>query len=325
MTIEEKAEAYDMALETIQEILSSGSDSIMMSRLRLRLQSVFHELKESEDERIRKELIFYLGDMPEDTELRNGVTNRDVLVWLEKQGDKDKLIQELGKYKVKYTQDVLSQQLEKQAEQKPADTVEPKFHEGEWIVYKNDICQIVKREEGCNKLVTVFGIEKELVNERNLSTARLWTIQDAKDGDVLAENAGTAILMFRGIGNTKWNDVIDYYCYYDCYLEKFNVQEDVKHWGNTENNQLEPATRKQCDLLFQKMKEAGYEWDDEKKEIRKIEKQTPKREWSEEDDKVCNSIIADLKNLKLGSMPTAEDYFNKCIGWLKKLKQRMEE
>ena len=43
--------------------------------------------KESEDEKIRKELIFYLGDMPEDTELRNGVTNRDVLVWLEKQGE----------------------------------------------------------------------------------------------------------------------------------------------------------------------------------------------------------------------------------------------
>lgn len=42
--------------------------------------------EESEDERIRKELVFYLGDMPEDTELRNGVTNRDVLAWLEKQG-----------------------------------------------------------------------------------------------------------------------------------------------------------------------------------------------------------------------------------------------
>ena len=48
---------------------------------------IFPELAESKDERIRKELIFYLGDMPEDTELRNGVTNRDVLVWLERQGE----------------------------------------------------------------------------------------------------------------------------------------------------------------------------------------------------------------------------------------------
>ena len=49
----------------------------------LTAESIFPELQEREDERIRKELIFYLGDMPEDTELRNGVTNRDVLAWLE--------------------------------------------------------------------------------------------------------------------------------------------------------------------------------------------------------------------------------------------------
>ena len=46
------------------------------------------EKMSEEDERIRKELIFYLGDMPEDTELRNGVTNRDVLTLLEKQKTK---------------------------------------------------------------------------------------------------------------------------------------------------------------------------------------------------------------------------------------------
>ena len=49
----------------------------------LTAETIFPELQEREDERIRKELIFYLGDMPEDTELRNGVTNRDVLAWLE--------------------------------------------------------------------------------------------------------------------------------------------------------------------------------------------------------------------------------------------------
>lgn len=43
-------EKYKEALETVQEILNSGSNSIMMSRLKLRLQSVFPELKESKDE-----------------------------------------------------------------------------------------------------------------------------------------------------------------------------------------------------------------------------------------------------------------------------------
>lgn len=32
-----------------------------------------------------------------------------------------------------------------------------------------------------------------------------------------------------------------------------------------------PATKEQHDLLFQKMKEAGYEWDAEKKELKKIQ------------------------------------------------------
>ena len=45
-------EKYEMALEGIQEILSSGEDSIKMSRLQLRLQSIFPELKKSEDEDI---------------------------------------------------------------------------------------------------------------------------------------------------------------------------------------------------------------------------------------------------------------------------------
>ena len=36
-----------------------------------------------------------------------GVHVEDAIAWLERQGDKDKLIQELGEYKVKYTQEVL--------------------------------------------------------------------------------------------------------------------------------------------------------------------------------------------------------------------------
>ena len=75
--------AYKTALEKAKIELNAdttqGTKNVLMT--------VFPELKESENERIRKELIFYLGDMPEDTELRNGVTNRDVLAWLEKQGE----------------------------------------------------------------------------------------------------------------------------------------------------------------------------------------------------------------------------------------------
>ena len=46
LTIEEKARRYDEAIEGIQEILSSGQDSIKMSRLQLRLHGILPELKE---------------------------------------------------------------------------------------------------------------------------------------------------------------------------------------------------------------------------------------------------------------------------------------
>ena len=37
------------------------------------------------------------------------------------------------------------------------------------------------------------------------------------------------------------------------------------------NGEIKPATKEQRDLLFQKMHKDGYEWDAEKKELKKIE------------------------------------------------------
>jgi hypothetical protein len=74
-------EKYEMALEGIQEILGSGEDSIKMSRLQLRLQGIFPELKESENEKMRKHIIEVLKDnfSGEDTDR--------CIAWLEKQGE----------------------------------------------------------------------------------------------------------------------------------------------------------------------------------------------------------------------------------------------
>lgn len=105
-------EKYEMALEGIQEILSSGEDSIKMSRLQLRLQGIFPELKESENW-IPKEIIKYLKE--------KGDFRSCWIAWLEKQG-----------------------------EQKPADKVEPKFKVGQTIKKEdfNPRFPIVKIEDG---------------------------------------------------------------------------------------------------------------------------------------------------------------------------------
>lgn len=81
-------EKYEMALEGIQEILGSGEDSIKMSRLQQRLQGIFPELKESEDEKIRQFLIHEVTETSDEIMSYRNMNKKDVLAWLEKQGEK---------------------------------------------------------------------------------------------------------------------------------------------------------------------------------------------------------------------------------------------
>ena len=107
MTEKEKAEAYDEALERARAI-NNGKDVDVESGTTI-CEYIFPELKESEDEKIKKDLIQWVDEFP-DTIWR-GHYKKDIIAWLEKQGDKDKLIQELGEYKVKYTQEVLEKHI----------------------------------------------------------------------------------------------------------------------------------------------------------------------------------------------------------------------
>ena len=74
-----------------------------------------------------------------------------------------------------------------------------------------------------------------------------------------------------------------------------------------------PATKEQCDILFQKMKEACYEWDAKKKELKKIEQ---KPAWSEEDDTRLNHLIGFIQKYGFEYYSSID----KVIDWLKSLK-----
>lgn len=90
-----------------------------------------------------------------------------------------------------------------------------------------------------------------------------------------------------------------------------------------------PATTEQRDLLFTKMKEAGYEWDDENKELKKIEQILPT--WSEEDEKILDSIIDFVMPIgECPDYPTDEEkeyYYegDRKVDWLKSLKERLKK
>lgn len=224
---------YKEGLEGIEEILSSGQDSIKMSRLKLRLQGIFPELKESEDERIRKALLDTLpkhGYLPQ-----TNIKVEDAIAWLEKQGQT---------FELQHNQD----------EQNPADKVEPTFNKDEWItngaytwqiVEVKPLDYILQSQDGNIVDDTISYVDEEFY---------LWTIEDATDGDVLVHNGHTFIFMGIKNGIVKAID------------EDFNPY--LENYGDPEkDNDYYPATKAQRDLFFQKMKEAGYEWDSEKKEL----------------------------------------------------------
>ena len=100
MTEKEKAKAYDKAIERAKKLYGNGI-----------VEEIFSELKESKDEKIREAILNGLIDCRDAPDLGwsnfGGISIDDCIAWLEKQRDKDKLIQELGEYKVKYTQEVL--------------------------------------------------------------------------------------------------------------------------------------------------------------------------------------------------------------------------
>ena len=206
------------------------------------LESLFPELRESEDERIRKVLIGWINLEPSTSfnDTFDGFSKEQILAWLEKQGEKE-----------------------------PADEVEPMFKVGDWIIDVQGVSanQIIGCEDDSYYIKTScseFYLPMNLT-EKNY---RLWTIQEAKDGDVLAFDDET-IVIFKDLYNST-----TFHSY--CHIEEnaFGVgQDDMPDWW--EGKGFHPATKEQRDLLFSKMKEAGYEWDAEKKKLKKIEDEEP--------------------------------------------------
>lgn len=142
-------------------------------------------------------------------------------------------------------------------EQESVDKVEPKFKGGDWIVFNGLILHIDEVVNGYYRTTSIgYGIHNSYDWDID-NIARLWSIADAKEGDVLCyENKNDfRIFIYK-------NGHIDYHC---CYSNGhltpidsfFVVPEHLLCY-------IHPATKEQRDLLFAKMKVEGYEWDVEK-------------------------------------------------------------
>ena len=135
----------------------------------------------------------------------------------------------------------------------------PKFKVGDWIVYQNKSYKVKYNRCGYG-LVDQDGKEYTFKNFRTVDNdACIWTIKDAKKGDVLvSERTGISLIFISK------NVALAVYNYPDDstevgFIDDINIPSDIC-----------PAVKEQCDLLFSKIKETGYRYDTKKKELKKM-------------------------------------------------------
>ena len=230
--------------------------------------------KESDNELTRKSVINFLKS----PFVHENITDEKVapwIAWLEKQGEtfsdfkaKDWYVSKVdGKiYNITYN---------------PTDKVESKFKVSNWVVWDNKItCHIDSIYQGKESLMYSITDTNNMTRSYSVkgfdNNAHLWTIDDAKDGDVLVIQKTNvtyeAIFIFNKIEN---NCIIQYLHYFttDADEEVCEVR-SIDGFLGFVGTTVCPATKEQRDLLFRKMEEAGYEWDSKNKELRKIEPKT---------------------------------------------------
>jgi len=149
----------------------------------------------------------------------------------------------------------------KRDEQIHAVNVESKFKVGNWVVTdKGDTIQIDAANPGYYTLSNGMEFCTSYVDKY----WHLWTIQDAKDGDVLSD--GTTIFIFKDLLS---DGSVMSYCDYDTDSGESDAFCPLS--VNLMCSKITPSTKEQRDILFQKMKEVGLEWDSEKKKLSKVE------------------------------------------------------
>lgn len=299
-----------------------------------------------EDEKIRKEilsLIQYTKGRRIGYEPR--IHQDEMLAWLEKQGQqKPTEVRTIGYWQVedaeqKPTSDIRYDGVNAGASRsvvdgKPFDyehatitqkdfapKIEPKFKVGKWYQCAKDFfgkgvtfdknTAYYCAKEGC--LQNEYGCHIAIVKDL-YDNFKLWTIQDAKDGDVLTN--GELILIFKQFEEPTYRQHIIAYVGLDT---NGNIQITDDTW-NLGIDKAKPATKEQRELLFKKMNEAGYEWNADKKELKLLITNggdfEQKQEWSEEDESYINNAIAACRSLYGEYSETAH--------WLKSLKDRMK-
>lgn len=176
MNYEEKYKnALDRARKELQECVHKDCDDMTRRTAITIIKNLFPELKESEDDRIKREILDYINEL---ANLKNEKIHTEWLDWLEKQGEKDPCI---GCSNDKGCVTCENGNLKEIK-------VEPKFKEGDYIVPYNitpleiwkvinidddgyyniqPITNIINTEDDEIYRVPAFALEKDYYNLDN--------------------------------------------------------------------------------------------------------------------------------------------------------------
>lgn len=210
-------------------------------------------------------------------------------------------------------------------EQKSSDNVELKFEIGDLITNGILVGKIDEiHEHGYH---AYFG--DHYADVPDAENWHKWTIQDAKDGDVLCTyECGTPKIVFILKGTPKKHYALGYHCYCNIMYPHFESDSE-KGCLSPNDEDVKPATKEQRDTLIKAITDAGYTFDFENKELKKIEQ---KPAWSEEDEQYFNFLEKLLNNLQVKSTENEikkgtnshSEYYFKVIQWLKSLKDSVQ-
>ena len=289
LSIEEKAKAYDEALERAKKWYNAPNIDKMLTYGNRIIEEIFPELSESRDERIRKEIISAIKeDWPGHT---------DWIAWLEKQA------------------------------QMPVDKVEPKFKVGQTIIYKGTeniapqkmtISDIVKGQywdDNCCIVPISDQDNWELVEQKPA-----WSEKYIAD---VFEKVGLAKIV-REQSNDNLTIALQSAM---IELSKFTPQPKQK-WSEEDETKIKsiiallknPAV---CTMDGNKgIIDASIKY---LKSLKYRVQPQPKQEWSEEDEEMLKSIIALCdEKMKSTLYQSAIDHAIDAKNWLKDLIERVQ-
>lgn len=267
LTKEDKARRYDEVSKEVKDFFEGGHK--MHNDVTQTLEYLFPELLETEDEKIRKKLLKMFNDMERDESILDdyGLDKLKTITWLVKIGEHlrfcktiqtgDRVTRNEDGDLVNMSQlDRIANSRKNKSDLLSCDKVEPKFKVGDWVVRKDG--DSFRNGSKFSQITKIDGSMCFLDTGKCICNyeIRPWSIEDAQDGDIL----------YTMQYNILWSYKDKTHCNYSINLNAIHSQVSIYGWVQIPND-ARPACKEQRDFLSQKLKESGYEWDNEKKQV----------------------------------------------------------